>query len=475
MLEHLLYCARCSNYSETTEPKGRVLGRLKFCKVDDVTLLRWLPRFRQAYREMETLAARERWSREEIEGWQLERLNGVWAHAVTHVPHYRQLAADLHLPDRFTSLEEYSAAVPILPRATLKENPRPFLSEAPRPGGWHVSSGSTGSPTSFYWGHDAHQEALRCRYRMQAAWGIDVFDRTTMLWGNGAAHVRGSGAFTARLRRRAEDFLRHRQRLTAYHLDPADLRGYLQRMQTFRPAMLYAYSTAAYLLALEAEASGIPCESLKLCCLSAEPALPHVISTIERVFNVPAVIEYGATECPLIVGEGTDRTCRVREDIVLMETIPDDNGRYEIVLSVLCNPSFPLLRYSIGDVTDEPLEKPARGFAIVKSIGGRKNEMLCTGAGRPLHPLRFDFLFGFDLADAVRRYRVHQAADGAVAVMVEVTGRVAPHKVARLQHELDELLEGYPVALEIVDALPTTARKHCWTTSELAHVAVPAR
>ncbi len=431
-----------------------------------MTLLRLLPRFARAYRELDALAAREQWSRAALDAWQLERLNAIWSHATARVPHYRDLAARLDLPERFASLAEFSARVPVIPRSELKENPRRFLSEAPRPGGWHVSSGSTGTPTAFYWGHEAHQEALRCRYRMQAAWGVDIFDRSAMLWGNGAAHTPGLAGVAARMRRRAEDRLRRRLRLMAYHLDPADLRRHLRRLEAFQPASLYAYSTAAFLLAREAEAVGFRCDALKLACLSAEPTFPHIVATVERAFGVPAVVEYGATECPLIAGEGTDRTCRVREDLVLVETVPDDAGRYELVLTVLCNPSFPLLRYAIGDATDAPLEIPPAGFAILKTVGGRKNEILYTRTGRILHPLRFDFLFGFDLAETVRRYHIHQESSGAVSVAVEVTTPIPQQKLTRLRRELDDLLEGWPVALELVNALPPSTRKHRWTSSD---------
>jgi phenylacetate-coenzyme A ligase PaaK-like adenylate-forming protein len=164
----------------------------------------------------------------------------------------------------------------------------------------------------------------------------------------------------------------------------------------------------------------------------------------------------------------------VREDLVLVETVPAEAGRYEIVLTVLGNPSFPLLRYAIGDVTETPLEFPPRGFAILKGVAGRRNDFLRTGTGRVLHPMRLEFLFGFDLAGVVRRYRIHQAADGAVSVAVEVSGPVPPSRAARLARELDDLMEGYPVALEIVPALPPAARKHQWTTSDLSPSAEPS-
>jgi phenylacetate-CoA ligase len=433
-----------------------------------MNLVRLLPRFRKAYRELDELAARGRWSRTEIETWQLERVNAVWKHAITRTPYYRRQRERLDLPDRFVSLQEFSAAVPIVRRSALKDDSRSFLSETPQPGDWHVSSGSTGSPTRFYWGHEAHLEALRHQYRLHADWGVDIFDRKVMLWGNGAEHTPGCAGVWARLRRRLEDRLRNRLRLSAYHLDPVHLRAHLRQLTRFRPVMFYAYSTAAFLLAQEAERQRFHCDSLKVCSLSAEPVFPHIVAAVERAFGVPAAVEYGATECPVIAGEGPDRTLRVCEDLVFVETVPDGLGRQEIVLTVLGNPSFPLIRYAIGDVTTAPLEVPPRGFAVLKNVSGRQNEFLFTRSGRILHPLRFDFLFGFNLAEAVRRYRIHQGADGAVSVAVEVNRPIARHDTVHLERELDDLLEGYPVTLNIVSALPQTAHKHFWTTSELA-------
>ena len=75
-------------------------------------LMRYLPRFRRAYQKLETLAAREGWSRPEIEAFQLDRLNAVWQDAIAHVPYYRHLAAEQDLPPRFSSLAEFRSVVP---------------------------------------------------------------------------------------------------------------------------------------------------------------------------------------------------------------------------------------------------------------------------------------------------------------------------------------------------------------------------
>ncbi len=202
-------------------------------------LLQCLPRFRKAARAVHTLAERENWSRAEITAFQLDRLNALWRHAIAHVPYYRQLAAETGLPARFDSLDAYQASVPILPRATIQDKPQAFLSVRAAPGRWVCTGGSTGTPLNAYGSRSAHLEMLQARYRLHAAWGVDVFDRMAFLWGHSASFQRGMTGTLAWLRQPVEDWLRNRIRLSAYHLGRDDLRNYLRRIAAFRPAALY--------------------------------------------------------------------------------------------------------------------------------------------------------------------------------------------------------------------------------------------
>jgi phosphoenolpyruvate phosphomutase len=437
-------------------------------------LLRHLPRFRRAYQALETLAAREGWSRAEIEAWQLERLNAVWGHAIAHVPYYRRLAAAAHLAPHFATLKEFHASVPVLPKSVVRAQPADFLSEAAGPGHWGRTGGSTGTPMGCFWGRQAHLEMLRCRYRMQAAWGVDFLERTAMLWGHSASLKPGLPGRLARLRTPIEDWLRNRLRLSAYHVGRDDLRGYLRRLARFRPALIYGYSRALHLLAQEVEATGFRCDSLKVLTLTGEPAFDHLVAGIERSFGVPAAVEYGAVECGFLAGEGPDRSLRIREDVAFIETLPTDDGRNEILVTVLNNPSFPLLRYAIGDVTDVPLQAPAHGFAVLKNVAGRNNDLILSRSGRFLHSARFDAFFKYETRH-VRRFRVRQHADGALSVAVELDDPGASVDLPALEARLRELVDGYPVKVQLVQAVPQTpAGKHRLVVSDLDLAAPPS-
>jgi phenylacetate-CoA ligase len=428
-----------------------------------MTLARWLPRFRRAYSALARLREHESLPRPDIARLQLDRLNAVWHHAVRHVPHYRELASRGGTPMTFQSLEEYSATVPLLEKAAVRDQPRRLLSDRAGRGFWAATSGSTGASTRVFWTRRAHCEALHARYRHLAMWGVDIFDRSVLVWGDRTPFMGQATRLAVRIRRRVEDSLRNRLRLSANRLDRDSLRRYLDRMRRFQPVVMYAYSTAAYLLAREALATGVRCPSLALIVLGAEVVRPHMVETIERAFRVPAIVDYGSIECGFIAGEHPDRTLRVRDDAVFLETRARADGRFDVVVSVLNNPAFPLLRYAIGDTADGPLDTSRGGFGVLRSIGGRRNDLLVTDAGVLVHPSHVCHLFEDDAA--IRRFRAHQSADGSLHAVVEPGEPVAPD-LRRLRERLRALL-GFGVTVELVDELPQPeSGKHRWLVSD---------
>jgi phenylacetate-CoA ligase len=430
-----------------------------------ITILRFLPRFQKAYRELEILKEREHWTRGMIESFQLTRINALWRHASTHVPYYRELISRFALPGNFSTLAEFTSQVPLLPRDAVKNQPFAFISEKAAHGSWCRTGGSTGKPMDIYWGHDAHLEVLRAKYRQYNQWGLDIFDRIIFLWGHAASLRPGLAGFLSRIKQPLEDRMRNRLRLSAYFLGRDNLQRYLRQIAAFRPSGLYGYGHAVFLLAQEAEKQGFHCDTLKLVILTGEPISQRIVETVENAFGAPAIQEYGSIECGVIAGEWTDRTLRVREDIVFLESIPKADGIYDLVLSLLTNHSFPMIRYSIGDVTSGPLKIPLKGFAILPSVDGRANDLLITQNGRLLSPFLVETLF--DQIPGLCRYRVVQEKNGSLNVLLEMMEGQALLDGVTLERRLSKLVEGYQVKVDAVNAIPCMpSGKHCWILSE---------
>lgn len=432
-----------------------------------MSIARMLPRFRKAYASLSEYAAREKWSRDSIEQLQLERINSLWEQAVAQVAYYRDLSQTGSLPRRFGSLQEFSASVPILPKSKVRADRNDFLSDCAEPGAWKYTGGSTGIPTTVFRSYDAHQSMLRSRYRFYQMWDVDIFDRWVFLWGHAASFAPGWAGLKSRLLLPLEDWLRRRRRLSAYNLGRDDLRYYLDRIAKFKPAAIYTYSSAGHLLALEAEQIGFQCDSLKIVNLTAEPVLDYIVRSVERTFKVPAVAEYGSVECGFLAGDWPDRTLRVREDEVFLESVLRDDGRYDIIVTVLGNPSFPLLRYQIDDITDAPIEYPDHGFAILHNVAGRNIDLVQTRSGGQLHGIIFEDVL--EKYSAFRRWRVHQDLSGDISVLIENVREVEAEVLTKIANKLEELVEGYEVKIELIDEIPPTPPgKHRAIISDLA-------
>ncbi len=96
---------------------------------------------------------------------------------------------------------------------------------------------------------------------------------------------------------------------------------------------------------------GFTCDSLKCCILTGEPVFEHQTQLIAQTLGVSTLIEYGSIECGIIGGQWPDQTLRVRDDHCFVETLPRDDGQHELIVTVLNNAAFPLMRYAIGDLT----------------------------------------------------------------------------------------------------------------------------
>ena len=433
-------------------------------------LLRLLPRFRQAYRMLEPLAQREQWSRTQLEDYQLHQVNAVWRHAIQYVPYYRQLQRERHLPERFRGLEEFQQTVPVLSKSVVRDHTRQFLSSEAKRGRWERTSGSTGAPTSIFHDMHSHRMMLHAKYRFYQCWGVDILDRCAYLWDRADMIGLSWQSLLKRTRYKVLDFLRGRLRLSAFKLDRQSLVRYLGELERFRPSMLYGFSNALYQLAQAAMDQGFRCDSLKAVVMTAEPATSTMQAAVEAAFGAPAAIEYGATECELIAGMQIDGTLRVREDLVLVETLPHCSGGYEFVITVLANESFPLFRYRIEDLTDCPLSLPEQGFAVLRGgIRGRQDDLLQTRSGGYLHSSGIDALFEHVWDSSIRRYRVHQRGCGTLDMQIEVDPeRGKALDLRRMESDLSRLVEGYPVRIDLTASLETSsAAKHRAITSEL--------
>lgn len=390
----------------------------------------------------------------------------MWQSAVAHVPHYRTMQQVRCLPTEFATLEEIADRVPVLHRAEVQADPKRFRSEVARPGFWTRTGGSTGKPLPCYWSREAYRKNLQDGYHYQSLWGIDWWDRTCFLWGHAHTFDRTLRGRFHRLKTTMLDRLRNRIRCSAYHVDEQSLRSAFERMRKNRVEKIYAYSSAAYLLARAVE-DAPPLESLRLVVVSAEPLHPHQRACIEEVLGCPVCIEYGSMEVGLMAASFDAGPLRVLDRSVLVETLPGEDGRYDIVATNLRNPDFPLIRYRTGDVTDRPIQIRDAGPSILGPVLGRTHDTLVCPSGRKVHGEAITHLIK-SYTDVVR-FQVHQNEADRVRLKVDARRKISAGDRRKLVDSLHRLL-GRDMRIEVEETnciKTTTAGKHRFIVSSI--------
>lgn len=268
-----------------------------------------------------------------------------------------------------------------------------------------------------------------------------------------------------------EDRLRGRLRLSAYRLSEKDLDRYISQIQAAQPKWIYGYSSAVYLLADRAAELIQSFPSIRLTMLAGEPAYDWIVRKTEKVFKAPTISEYGSMECGNIAHQWPDGMLHVRDDQIFLETLDNGKGQFEILVTVLNNTSFPLIRFAIGDLSSQTVERPARGFTVLHSVTGRANDMVVARSGRLVHPMGVKHVF--EQYPTIRRFAAHQDATGHLHVQVETqASKLKLHEATR---QLHKPLDGYEVTVEKVDLISgSRAGKHRWIVSELAGAGSPA-
>ncbi|MCA9161383.1 MAG: phenylacetate--CoA ligase family protein [Planctomycetales bacterium] len=412
----------------------------------------WMGRLAQELKQLEQRAC---WSRAEIDAYQLDQVNHLWKFARRRVRYYANLKSTSGgaLPERFRSLNEFRAEMPLLRRETVRLRAGELVADEPLPGAWSQSGGSTGSPVRIWRDRQSAWQWRLNHFRQFQPFGVTPGDPMVWLWGHQQARGRGWKRQWARVYQPAADRFSNRLRLSAYHLDQQALRGYVRSIQKFRPAVLYGYTNAVYLLAREMKASGDTIDSLRVAVLTAEPIRDYQREAIQEAFGAKVIGEYGSMECGIVASEDVSGKMQVWEDSCLVETESTERG-HEVIVTRFSNFTFPLLRYATEDIAEQPLVIPPSGYAELAPITGRLMDYLVARDGGLRHGTYVEHLMAHQ--PSVRRYQVRQAKDGSVRCLIELRDGQRPFDAESVQKQLTELLRGEQVAVEVTDHVPLT-------------------
>ena len=409
-------------------------------------------------RQVEQALERDRWDAGEWRRFHRRELAALLHRAVTRVPYYRRLWQGRPRAE-WQDLRNW----PILPKETVRRDPRAFVADDRQPRRMFAehTSGSTGTPLTLWWSRSttlAWYALVEARLR---GWNeVTRRDRWAIMGGQLVAPVEQSRppfwVWNAPLRQLY---------LSSYHLEAQNATAYLDAMSRHRVRYLFGYASAMAALARLIEEQQLTAPPLRVALSNAEPLYPHQRSVIERVFGCPVRDTYGSAELVCGASECSQGTLHMWPEVGWVEIVADDTDEScspgvtgRLIATGLLNTDMPLIRYQIGDrgaLAEEQRECPCgRGLPILERLEGRVDDVIVTPEGRRVGRLDPVFKADFPIREA---QIVQQSLERVVLRVVPAPGydhRIAEELAERLRQRLGRSMA---IDVEEVDRLPRSA------------------
>ena len=419
---------------------------------------------RQYWRLRAFLAEAQWWERDQIEAWQLKKMQEMVRFAYERTSGYRQLyqEAGFH-PNDLQTLADVTS-LPIVSRALLQNNSEAFSVQGLP--SWQIyretTGGSSGTPLSFL--------------RTKASLSVEnAFVHTHWGWagwafGSRAVVLRGP-LKTATDQLWDYDPANRELYLSTFRLNADTYPQFKQKIQSFNTPNLQAYASTATLLAdlvLEAgDAGQFPFERI---LLGAESIQNWQVDLLEKAFPGAKIAgHYGLTE-QATIGAWCEhsRDYHINPFYGLTEYVQpetgifEENGLKELVGTSFWNRATPFIRYRTGDLAIRQAtkcESCGRHFDILAKIEGRAGEYVVGSNGNLFSLTSLIFAQHFQAFSAIQNMQIIQTQPGEVLVRVVPTADFTERDQAEIIKKMEKAAHGFlSVQLEKVDKITRTSR-----------------
>jgi phenylacetate-CoA ligase len=347
------------------------------------------------------------------------KLKSLVSYAYQNSPYYRDVFDESNvLLDQISCCKDLTN-LPVLSKKNILDHEKelvvPHFSGKLFP---RKTGGSTGMTLHFWKEAEALAKNDAIMYRCYEWYGIDIGDKQARFWGV---------PVVPKFRRKEalKDFILNRIRISAFDISKESCLGQYQRIEKFRPAYFYGYTTAIYGFCLYMKELGIDLNALHLKAVicTAEKMYPHHKKLFDEVFACPVVDEYGSTENGIIAFQCRQGNMHLMADHMVVEFL-DENGNPvrpgqvgRIVITDLSSYAMPMIRYDIGDMGSPSCRTCSCGVSLplMEIMEGRKEDFIRTKSGKLIHAAYLCYTLK---DDSVHEFKMYQTAIDSVRVQI---------------------------------------------------------
>lgn len=410
----------------------------------------------------------EFWPAEKLASYQLDELKKTLRYAYENIPYYENLFKARGLtPEDFKSLEDL-AKLPLLTKAMIQSQYDDFIPKGINKASLMTRStgGSTGTPLTVYMDevHLARDKA-NTEYYMNIA-DLNIFDfNSVRLYGD---------RLPEEVLKKGEYWILQENRklvMSCYHINKQTAAAYVNKLNEIQPYYIHSRPSAIYPLAKSMKDLGLKLNfTLKAIFLDGEVLTDGQRELLEKVLGARVFLIYGHTEgCVFGASCKQSRLIHFAPQVGVLEllgvdgnSVTDDGGKGEMVVTGFNNQMFPLIRYQTLDVGVYSAKKCACGrhYTMLERIEGRVQDYAVNKRCEPV-PIA-PAIFNYNDMDwkGIKEFRVRQEEAGKLVFVVvrePDTSETEDHMKKRLLAAFQSIFAGmFDIELEYARELPRT-------------------
>jgi phenylacetate-CoA ligase len=409
---------------------------------------------------LSTFVQREEYSPKEWRDYQTLQLRKLLAHAVKHVPYYRQTLGHKDKKGFSNFDPEDLADLPLLEKEIIRAEPDIFVTDNTPSKKLHAyhTSGTTGTPVAILFTNDMHRR-WSAAYEARVRGWAGLNNKMTRAMIGGRLVVPTAEAEPPFWR---YNLAERQLYMSAFHISPKNAAHYVNALNKYKPDYLVGYASSHFFLARMIIDQGLHVISPKAILTSSEKLTDEMRNVLQQAYGCSVFDAYSGVEAACLASECEFHRLHISPDVGIVELLtesgesakPGELG--EIVATGLLNFDQPLIRYRTGDfaVLDEQKCPCGREMPVLKELVGRLEDCVIGSDGREM--VRFHGIF-VDLP-YVREGQIIQETltDFMIRLVVDPEfGKVQKEEILR---RFESRLGKVNLKFELVDKIEKTSR-----------------
>ncbi|MFZ5987263.1 MAG: phenylacetate--CoA ligase family protein [Bacillota bacterium] len=402
-----------------------------------------------AKRLLDELSTSQYYTMEKLEAVQNYKLGKIIKHCYESVPYYTDLFNSLKLKPQDIKTKEDLKKLPLMDKATIRENFDKLLSKKRNKVlcSCETSSGTTGILSKIV------RDITCVRYESAA---LKRFWQSAGDMGSKRVVLRGGIVVPGDIKEPPfweYNRLNNELVMSSFHLFYENSKHYVNEIVNYRPEVVYAYPSTAYLAARFFADEGIKLK-LKAVFTSSETLSDYQRELIQEVFDCRVYDWYGQSERVSAIGQCEMGTYHIIEDYSITEIIPSQEGN-EIVGTHLYNYAMPLIRYRTCDIVELSDKKCSCGrhFRVVDRVLGRKSSYIMTLDGKKVSATLLGYFIKY--VDSINEIQFVQEKKGEVVINITTNSKFEESDREKIINITKEHMgKEMNVELNILDIIP---------------------